>query len=191
MSFTDPRKPTSMVYAVRYRDRICRHRATSCSGPNFAFASLAVRETICEWSISASRHRIISINFLIARSLRRRQRRLCPDGAAANRSAISHTGPRRGNSSSWRCLPATRAWPPVFVASDGAGAGPARSRISICQYLATRAQASSLLGVILFLPRARSLWIRDRRTRRSRRRAPSPPNGHPHREPGSFGAPAR
>ena len=90
MSFTDPREADFMLYAVSViTTGLAGIAATILFRSELGLASLAVRENNLRVEyLGISANRIITDQLRDRRDFRRRQRRFCPDGATAHRSAI-------------------------------------------------------------------------------------------------------
>ena len=193
MSFTDPREADFMLYAVSVIvTGFAGIAATILFRSEFGLASLAVRENNLRVEyLGLSANRIISINFVIAAVF------AGASGAFAL-MAQRHIDPQfaywttSGEFVFVAVLAGNQSVAAVFVASMALELVRSFSNL----YLPNTWQlvlGVFLLGVILFLPRGiGSLWIRDRRKRRTTADGcPRRPNGEPRREPGSFGTRTR
>ena len=141
MVFTDPREADFMLYAVSVvTTGFAGIAATILFRSELGLASLAVRENNLRVEyLGISANRIVTINFVIAADFRRRQRRLCPDGAAAYRSAIrllDHVGRIRLRGGARGISERRRRVRRV----DGAGAGSIVLEPLSAQHLAARAR---------------------------------------------------
>jgi branched-chain amino acid transport system permease protein len=173
MSFTDPREADFMLYAVAVVvTGFAGIAATILFRSEFGLASLAVRENNLRVEyLGLSANRIVSINFLIAAVF------AGASGALAL-MAQRHIDPQfaywttSGEFVFVAVLAGNQSVAAVFVASMALELVRSFSNL----YLPNTWQlvlGVFLLGVILFLPRGiGSLWIRDRRKRRTAADAP-------------------